>query len=137
MINEKQLIEISKFLSLVLRHKPETIGIQLDENGWTDVDKLIEKSNSYGIKFDKEILEFIVGNNSKKRFAFNETLDKIRASQGHSVNIELGYINQKPPEILFHGTGEKSVPSILSSGLEKRSRQHLTFLPKIGNFEKK
>ena len=125
MINEKQLVEISKFLSLVLRHKPETIGIQLNENGWTDVDKLIEKSNSYGIKFDKEILTLVVGTNSKKRFAFNETLDKIRANQGHSVNIELGYINQKPPEILFHGTGEKSVQSILSSGLEKRSRQHV------------
>jgi putative RNA 2'-phosphotransferase len=125
MTNEKQLVEISKFLSLVLRHKPETIGIQLDENGWTDVDKLIEKSNSYGIKFDKEILTHVVGTNSKQRFAFNETLDKIRASQGHTVNIELGYINQKPPEILFHGTGEKSVQFILSSGLEKRSRQHV------------
>lgn len=125
MINEKQIIEISKFLSLVLRHKPETIGIQLDENGWTDVDKLIEKSNSYGIRFDKEILKLVVDTNSKKRFAYNETLDKIRASQGHSVDIELGYVNQKPPEILFHGTGEKSIQSILDTGLEKRTRQHV------------
>jgi putative RNA 2'-phosphotransferase len=125
MINEKQIIEISKFLSLVLRHKPETIGIQLDENGWTDVDKLIEKSNSYGIRFDKEILKHVVDTNSKKRFAYNETLDRIRASQGHSVDIELGYVNQKPPEILFHGTGEKSVQSILDTGLEKRARQHV------------
>lgn len=125
MINEKQLIKISKFLSLVLRHKPDTIGIQLDENGWTDVDTLIEKANRYGIKFDKKILNYIVDTNSKKRFAFSETLDKIRASQGHSINIELGYINQKPPETLFHGTGEKSIHSIISSGLEKRSRQHV------------
>lgn len=125
MISEKQLTHISKFLSLVLRHQPETIGIQLDQNGWTDVDTLLEKSNSYGIKFDKEILMHIVESNSKKRFAFTDTFDKIRASQGHSIDIELGYTNQKPPEILYHGTGEKSVQSILSTGLEKRNRQHV------------
>jgi len=125
MINDKQITHISKFLSLVLRHQPETIGIQLDQRGWTDIDELIEKANSYGVKFDREILNHIVATNSKKRFAFNNTLDKIRASQGHSVEIELGYTNQKPPEILFHGTGEKSVQSILDTGLEKRNRQHV------------
>ena len=118
-------VQISKFLSLVLRHKPETIGIQLDTNGWTDVDLLIKKSNAYGVKLDKEILAHIVETNSKKRFAFNETLGKIRASQGHSVEIELGYTNQKPPEILYHGTGEKSVQLILKTGLVKRNRQHV------------
>ncbi|HYG50873.1 MAG TPA: RNA 2'-phosphotransferase [Flavobacteriales bacterium] len=121
----KNEINISKFLSLVLRHKPETIGIHLDQNGWTNVDELISKANNYGIKFDRETLNHIVETNSKKRFAFNETLDKIRASQGHSVEIELGYTNQKPPEILYHGTGEKLVQSILETGLEKRSRQHV------------
>ena len=124
MINDKQLTQISKFLSLVLRHKPETIGIQLDQNGWTDINVLIEKANSYGIGFDRETLNHIVATNSKKRFAFNDALDKIRASQGHSLEFELGYTNQKPPEILYHGTSEKSVPSILETGLEKRSRQH-------------
>lgn len=109
MISEKQLVHISKFLSMVLRHQPETIGIQLDQNGWANVAELIEKSNKSGIQFDRDILNHIVATNSKKRFAFNETLEKIRASQGHSVGIELGYINQKPPEILYHGTGEKSV----------------------------
>jgi len=125
MISDKQITHISKFLSLVLRHQPETIGIQLDQSGWTDIDELIEKANSYGVKFDREILNHIVATNSKKRFAFNNTFDKIRASQGHSVEIELGYTNQKPPEILFHGTGEKSVQSILDTGLEKRNRQHV------------
>jgi putative RNA 2'-phosphotransferase len=125
MINKKQLTHISKFLSLVLRHKPETIGIQLDKNGWIDVEELIEKSNNYGIKFDREVLNYIVETNSKKRFAFNQTLDKIRASQGHSVDIELGYANQKPPEILYHGTSEKSVQSILNTGLDKGNRQHV------------
>ena len=112
---------MSKFLSLVLRHKPETIGISLGENGWTDVDILLEKSNSYGVKLDKEILHHLVATNLKKRFAFTDSADKIRASQGHSVDIELGYHNQKPPDRLYHGTGEKYVPSILQTGLEKRS----------------
>ena len=125
MISEKQQTHISRFLSLVLRHKPETIGIQLDQNGWVDVNELIDKSNKYGIQFDREKLDHIVATNSKKRFAFNDKLDKIRASQGHSVEIELGYKNQKPPEILFHGTSEKSVQSILNKGLEKRNRQHV------------
>jgi len=125
MISEKQITQISKFLSLVLRHQPETIGIQLDQNGWTDVKDLIEKANDNGIKFDRETLNHIVVTNAKKRFAFNETLDKIRASQGHSIALELGYTNQKPPKILYHGTGEKSVQSIVDTGLEKRSRQHV------------
>lgn len=125
MISEKQQTHISKFLSLVLRHKPETIGIQLDQNGWIDVYQLIDKSNKYGIEFDRETLNHIVATNSKKRFAFNDKFDKIRASQGHSVEIELGYKNQRPPKILFHGTSEKSVQSILDKGLEKRNRQHV------------
>jgi RNA:NAD 2''-phosphotransferase len=125
MISDKQITHLSKFLSLVLRHQPEAIGIQLDQGGWADVAELIEKANNHGMKFDREILDHIVATNSKKRFAFNDTLDKIRASQGHSVEIELGYINQKPPQILFHGTSEKFVQSILETGLNKRHRQHV------------
>ena len=125
MIDEKQITHISKFLSLVLRHQPEIIGIKLDRNGWTDVDDLIDKANNYGIKFDKELLNFIVATNSKKRFAFNETFDRIRANQGHSIDIDLGYKPKKPPEILYHGTWENSVRSILKSGIEKRWRQYV------------
>ena len=125
MNSEKELMQISKFLSLILRHKPETIGIQLDSNGWTDVEELLQKANSYGITFDRQTLNLIVETNSKKRFALNDTKDKIRASQGHSVEIELGYSSQKPPEILYHGTGEKAIESILQSGLDKRARQHV------------
>lgn len=121
----KDEIKVSKFLSLVLRHQPETIGIELNKNGWTAIDELIEKTNLHGIRLDRETLNHIVATNPKKRFAFNDTLDKIRASQGHSIEIELGYTNQKPPEILFHGTGEKSVQSILDTGLERQSRQHV------------
>jgi len=125
MTNGKQLITLSKFLSLVLRHKPETIGIQLDDNGWTDVQTLITKSGGYGIQFDFEILKHIVDTNSKKRFAFNEAFTQIRASQGHSVTVELGYTDKEPPEILYHGTAEKTVPLIRATGLGKQKRLHV------------
>jgi len=121
----KHIHQISKFLSLVLRHKPETIGVQLDESGWVNVDVLLEKTNAYGIRINLEMLKQIVETNAKKRFAFNESMDRIRASQGHSVAVELGYINQKPPEILFHGTAEKNVESILKTGIVNGTRQHV------------
>lgn len=125
MISDKQKTKISKFLSLVLRHKPETIGIKLDENGWVDVQELILKSNDYGVNYDLDILKDIVETNTKKRFAFNTFMDRIRASQGHSVNVELGYTNKQPPEFLYHGTAQKFVDSIMKTGLEKRNRQHV------------
>src|SRR5690606_3175648 len=87
--------------------------------------ELIRKINSHGINLDRDILNHIVATNSKKRFAFNGSQEKIRASQGHSIEIELGYTSQKPPLILFHGTGERFVESILKTGLEKRERQHV------------
>jgi putative RNA 2'-phosphotransferase len=125
MLSEKQLLHISKFLSLVLRHQPETIAIELDQNGWVAVDELLEKVNKHGLHLDRATLDYLVATNPKKRFAFNETLNKIRASQGHSIEIALGYESQKPPEILYHGTGEKSVQAILATGLDKRSRHHV------------
>jgi putative RNA 2'-phosphotransferase len=124
-IDEKENIRISKFLSLVLRHKPETIGIELDDNGWTDVQILIDKVNKTDLSLNVETLKHVVKTNAKKRFAFNETFDKIRANQGHSVEVELGYSSQIPPTILYHGTGQKSVDSILKTGLEKRNRHHV------------
>jgi putative RNA 2'-phosphotransferase len=125
MLSEKEITKISKFLSLVLRHQPETIGIKLDENGWVDVDELLKKSGVAGVKLDFETLKHIVATNNKKRFAFNDISDKIRASQGHSIAIELGCEPQVPPEILYHGTAISNVNSILSAGLEKRQRQHV------------
>ncbi|CAL1519400.1 RNA 2'-phosphotransferase [Chitinophaga sp. MM2321] len=125
MISEKENKRISKFLSFVLRHQPGIIGITLDKHGWTDVETLIEKSNENGVHFDRIILNHIVETNAKKRFSFNESNEKIRASQGHSVEIELAYIAQKPPAILYHGTGQKSVTSIKLTGLEKRERHHV------------
>ncbi|MEO6980479.1 MAG: RNA 2'-phosphotransferase [Mucilaginibacter sp.] len=125
MLTEKEAAKISKFLSLVLRHQPEVIGLILDENGWADVDELIAKCNSNGHKIDFATLKHAVETNNKKRFSFNDTFDKIRASQGHSVEIDLGYIATPPPKTLYHGTATKSVDAILLTGLEKRNRQHV------------
>lgn len=125
MINETETIRISKFLSLVLRHHPEVVGIELDENGWTDVLNLIACMNKKGVAIDLPALKHVVATNAKKRFAFSEDFHKIRASQGHSVVVDLAYPPQKPPEKLFHGTGQKSVAAILSTGLQKGQRHHV------------
>ncbi|MEJ7559203.1 MAG: RNA 2'-phosphotransferase [Pedobacter sp.] len=124
-MKEKDITRISKFLSLILRHQPQRIGIELDAQGWAIVDELLKKANEHGQHLDMELLSYVVDTNNKKRFAFDESKQRIRASQGHSVEVELGYKAQKPPEILYHGTSETSIASILNSGLEKRNRQHL------------
>jgi putative RNA 2'-phosphotransferase len=125
MISEKETTRISKFLSLVLRHKPETIGIELDENGWTDVSMMIDKINQTDLNIDFEILKYVVDTNPKKRFAFNATFDKIRANQGHSVDVELGYVSLQPPAVLYHGTSIKTLDVILKNGLQKMNRHHV------------
>jgi putative RNA 2'-phosphotransferase len=124
-MEEKDITSISKFLSLVLRHQPRVIDITIDEQGWVNVDELLKKANAHGHSLDMEVLNHVVETNSKKRFAFDESRQKIRASQGHSIDVELGYQAQMPPEILYHGTGERSVATIQQTGLEKRSRQHV------------
>lgn len=124
-MNTKQEKRISKFLSLILRHKPEKINIQLDNFGWANVDELIEKCNSFGVKFTKEELDYVVENNSKKRLAYSEDGLRIRASQGHSIKIDLGYEAVTPPEFLFHGTATRFLESIRKTGLDKRNRHHV------------
>lgn len=125
MMTDKENTRISKFLSLVLRHRPETIGIELDENGWTDVKMLIDRMNQKDFSITVDILQLIVATNPKKRFALNERGDMIRANQGHSIEVDLGYIVQHPPAILYHGTGEKSVSRIQKEGLVKMDRHHV------------
>jgi len=125
MISERENTRISKFLSLVLRHKPETIGIVLDDNGWTDVEVLLKEINKTDISIDIDILKHVVETNLKKRFAFNETFSKIRANQGHSIEIELGYTAKRPPTILYHGTAERFVAKIQETGLLKMDRHHV------------
>lgn len=122
---KKNEVHISKFLSLVLRHQPQKINITLDENGWTDVETLITQANKAGIQLDQTLLKYIVETNPKQRFTFDTTGQNIRANQGHSVEIELGYQPQIPPYILYHGTALRFVDSIKASGLQKQSRHHV------------
>lgn len=124
-MDEKRKTKISKFLSLILRHKPETIDLKLDENGWADVKELLEKSARNGNSFTREELETVVETNDKKRFIFDDSGEKIRASQGHSVEVEIGFEEKTPPEILYHGTAEKNVEAILQNGLQKMQRHHV------------
>lgn len=125
MLSKKQENQISKFLSLVLRHKPETIALSLNEEGWAETTLLLEKINEYGIKVSLEALQLIVANNDKKRFAFNDDHSMIRASQGHSIKVELNYERKVPPEFLYHGTAIRNMESIQEKGLEKRNRHHV------------
>jgi putative RNA 2'-phosphotransferase len=125
MITEKESKRISKFLSFILRHNPQQIGLELDTNGWADVNSLIEKCSLANIPLTLDILKHIVETNSKKRFAFNENETRIRASQGHSIEVELELKSIKPPPVLYHGTAARFVPSILENGLTKQQRQHV------------
>ena len=125
MINEKQNKRISKFLSLVLRHAPDKIGIELDNAGWTYVEDLLEKMNANGMSISMEILEFVVDTNNKKRFSFDSTHTKIRANQGHSIEIQHGFQAIEPPQYLFHGTSDKSIDNIKESGIKKMQRHHV------------
>lgn len=118
-------IKLSKFLSLVLRHKPETIGIKLSTDGWVNTVILIEKMNEKGQKINFDILCQIVAANDKNRFAFNADKSQIRASQGHSLGLDLAYDSQTPPEILYHGTAQNNKDSIFKTGLEKKNRDQV------------
>lgn len=122
---DKQLKHTSKFISLVLRHQPEEIDLHLDENGWANVSELLEKMNKKGIEIDFVTLNTIVETNDKKRFAFNDDKTKIRASQGHSIDVDLELKPVTPPPVLYHGTTGKYLDSIFKTGLQKQSRQHV------------
>ena len=116
---------ISKLLSYILRHSPETIKLKLDENGWADVSELIAKFDLYDLTLDFELLQYVVENNDKKRFAFNEDKTRIRASQGHSIAVDLNLNQAEPLAYLYHGTVEKFLTDIKLQGLQKMSRQHV------------
>ena len=119
------LKSLSKFLSLVLRHKPEVVGIQLDRNGWADVDELIEGAIEKGKELDLPILEAIVAQDEKQRYSFNEDKTKIRANQGHSVKVDLDLEAVEPPRYLYHGAEELAMERIMRQGLVPRQRNHV------------
>jgi putative RNA 2'-phosphotransferase len=118
------LTKTSKYISLILRHKPDTIGITLDQHGWADVKDLINGVNKT-YKLDMELLEEIVATDEKQRYSFNEDKTKIRANQGHSVNVDVELEEVVPPEYLYHGTATKYMDSIWKTGLVPKSRLYV------------
>ena len=124
MKRKKSLTSTSRFISLILRHKPETIGISLDEHGWADVKELIEGVNKT-YPLDMDTLEEIVRTDEKQRYSFNEDKTLIRANQGHSIPVDVELQEAEPPEILYHGTGEKYTASIDVQGLIPKSRLYV------------
>lgn len=124
-MDEKHRTKISKFLSLILRHQPEEVGLTLGENGWVAVDDLIRACAAHGRTFSRAELEEVVETNDKKRFAFDESGTRIRANQGHSVEVEIEFEERTPPAVLYHGTAQRNVEQILEKGLLKMNRHHV------------
>ncbi|MEE4944140.1 RNA 2'-phosphotransferase [Pseudomonas alliivorans] len=125
-MNRKQRDDISKLLSYVLRHAPETIDITLDRDGWTDVDTLLGNARQHGHDVDREILCEVVETNEKKRFTLSEDGQRIRAAQGHSSGqVDVQHVEKTPPDRLYHGTAERFMPSIKTQGLIPGSRHHV------------
>lgn len=118
------LVSTSKFLSLVLRHQPEVIGLSLDDSGWADIDTLIRLSQPHK-PLTRALIEQVVEENSKQRFAISDDGRRIRANQGHSIEVDLGFVPVTPPTLLYHGSATRFVDAIRREGLVKRSRQHV------------
>ena len=126
-MNKQSAKRISKFLSLILRHKPQTIGIDLDDAGWVEVATLLTALNKHpaGKSVSAVVLDEVVASNDKQRFEFSPDRQRIRARQGHSLDVELGYEPAAPPETLLHGTPDRFLDSIRESGLMKMNRHHV------------
>ncbi|MDO8264126.1 MAG: RNA 2'-phosphotransferase [Gallionella sp.] len=124
--NEKELGAISRFLSFALRHGPDKVGIGLDSNGWASIEELVRQSNRCGRRLSPELIRTIVATSDKQRFAISGDGLYIRANQGHSIAaIDVALAPVEPPKFLFHGTAQRFVASILTTGISKRSRNHV------------
>ena len=115
--------KLSKTLSFVLRHRPESIGVTLDKAGWCPIEDLLTQLNANGTEIDREALVRVVQNDAKGRYAIDG--DRIRANQGHSVKVDLGYKAKKPPAVLYHGTIAAFLAAIMKKGLDKMKRTHV------------
>ncbi|MEV0469504.1 RNA 2'-phosphotransferase [Streptomyces prunicolor] len=119
-MDERRTVKVSKYLSKHLRHQPERIGLTLDEAGWVEIDTLIAACAAHGFRFDREELDHVVATNDKRRFAIEGT--RIRASQGHSIEVDLGLPAATPPPYLFHGTVARNLDAIRAEGLRPMNR---------------
>lgn len=119
------MVKVSKYLSKHLRHQPERLGLRIASGGWVSVDELLAACARHNFPLTRAELEEVVARNDKQRFSFDETRRLIRANQGHSVEVDLELKPKEPPSLLYHGTGERSVESILMNGLRRMSRHHV------------
>ncbi len=124
-VPEKRLTSISKYLAKYLRHAPEELGLTLQPGGWVPVDDLLDAADRHGFPIEYDELVEVVETNDKRRYSFDPSGEAIRANQGHSVEVDLQLEEAVPPEVLYHGTVERFLPSILSEGLNKGGRHHV------------
>ena len=124
-MDNKRLVRISKYLSLHLRHQPEQLGLTLETGGWVNVGLLLAACEQNGFELTRAELEEVVVRNDKQRFSFDDTGTRLRANHGHSVEVDLQLEEAVPPPLLYHGTPERSLDSILRTGLKKMQRQHV------------
>jgi putative RNA 2'-phosphotransferase len=122
----KTLVEVSKFLSFVLRHEPQAIGVALDSEGWANVDALVAAAGQHGRVLDRALVEQVVATSEKKRFALSADGTCIRAVQGHSTqSVDIQFAQKVPPDVLYHGTAERFPESIRKEGLKPGARQYV------------
>lgn len=129
-------IKIGKYICLILRHKPEIIGIELDKNGWANVDELINGLKKKYPDFNREKLEYIVNTDNKQRYSLSNDKSKIRARQGHSIDVDVELRELTPPEFLYHGTAERFLGSIMKEGLVPKSRLYVHLSKDVETAEK-
>ncbi|WP_055585046.1 RNA 2'-phosphotransferase [Streptacidiphilus griseoplanus] len=124
-MDERETVRVSRHLSRVLRHDPAAAGITLDAAGWVAVEELLAGLARRGRTLSREQLDHVVATNNKQRFAYSEDGLRIRASQGHSVTVDLGLAPAEPPPVLYHGTASRTLAAVLREGLRPMSRQHV------------
>jgi putative RNA 2'-phosphotransferase len=122
---ERNMVTVSKFVAKHLRHAPDALGLTLQPGGWASVDDLLLASERLGFAISYDELIECVETSDKKRFSFDETGDLIRANQGHSVEVDLQLDEKEPPGVLYHGTVERFLASIMAEGLKKGKRHHV------------
>ncbi|AIV35428.1 RNA 2'-phosphotransferase [Streptomyces sp. R1] len=126
-MQQERAVKVSKYLSKHLRHQPERIGLTLDEGGWAEIDALIAAAAAHGFRFTREELQHVVATNDKRRFAVDGT--RIRASQGHSIDVDLGLPSAAPPPYLYHGTVARHLEAIRAEGLRPMNRHDVHLSP--------
>jgi putative RNA 2'-phosphotransferase len=128
-MDPKRIVKVSKYLSKHLRHHPERLGLVLEPGGWVEIDDLLRACADRSFAVTRAELDEVVARNDKQRFSYHESGTKIRANQGHSIEVDLGLEPAIPPDVLFHGTGAGSVDPILRYGLSRRGRNHVHLSP--------